>query len=192
MTLGVKRIYVEKRQPFAVAAQGLYHDLKDILGISGLTNVRIVNRYDIAGLTDEEYSKARNIIFSEPTVDDVYDEILPTANGSRMFAMEFLPGQYDQTADSAAQCVQMLTQKERPDIVSAKVVILAGAISDEEFAQIKDYCINPVETREACLEKPQSLDIKVDMPEDVPMLTGFINKTQAELEAISLSYNATS
>ncbi|MCE5287199.1 MAG: phosphoribosylformylglycinamidine synthase [Pelosinus sp.] len=184
MTLGVKRIFVEKRQPFAVAAQGLYHDLKDILGIIGLTGVRIVNRYDIAGLTEEEYSKARNIIFSEPTVDDVYDEVLSVADGSRLFAMEFLPGQYDQTADSAAQCVQMLTQKERPDIVSAKVIILAGNIAEEEFAQIKEYCINPVETREAKLGKPESLDIKVEMPDDVAVLTGFIKKTRAELEAM--------
>lgn len=182
MTQTVKRIYVEKRKPFAVEAQSLYHDLKENLGIGQLTGVRLINRYDMAGINDEEYALARNTIFSEPTVDDVYDEILPVGSGEKLFAMEFLPGQYDQTADSAAQCVQMLTQKERPAITSAKVVILHGGISQADLDTIKTYCINPVECREAQLTKPGSLEMVADIPADVAVLDGFIAKNTTDLE----------
>ncbi|SEP13149.1 phosphoribosylformylglycinamidine synthase [Propionispora vibrioides] len=184
MTQAVKRMYVEKRKPFAVEAQSLYQDLKENLGIGGLTGVRLVHRYDLAGLTEQEYILARNTIFSEPTVDDVYDEELPSTAGDSLFAMEFLPGQYDQRADSAAQCVQMLTQKERPAVASAKVVILQEAVSPDELARIKAYCINPVESREAQLTKPDSLDVPATIPDDVAVLTGFIAKTEDELKAM--------
>lgn len=184
MSQDVKRIYVEKRQAYAVEAQSLYHDLQENLGIHSLKALRLINRYDIAGITAGEYAKARNIIFSEPTVDDVYDEVLPVNPADRIFAMEFLPGQYDQTADSAAQCVQILTQKERPAILSAKVIILSGEISDAELGKIKDYCINPVECREARLDKPQSLDMKAEIPGDVAMLDGFINRTPDQLKQL--------
>ncbi|CUH95707.1 hypothetical protein P22_1785 [Propionispora sp. 2/2-37] len=183
MTQTVKRIYVEKRSPFGVEAQSLYHDLKENLGIGQLRGVRLINRYDMAGISEEEYALARNTIFSEPTVDDVYDEILPVGAGDKLFAMEFLPGQYDQTADSAAQCVQMLTQKERPVVVSAKVVILQGDISQDDLNTIKAYCINPVECREAQLAKPDSLEMVADIPADVAIFEGFIAKNTAELEA---------
>ncbi len=184
MIQDVKRIYVEKHQAFAVEAQSLYHDLQDNLGIHCLQSLRLINRYDIAGITDEEYAKARNTIFSEPTVDDVYDEVLPVNPADRIFALEFLPGQYDQTADSAAQCVQILTQKERPSILSAKVIILSGNISAEEFVRIKNYCINPVECREARLDKPENLDLKADVPPDVAVLDGFINLTPDGLKQL--------
>ena len=159
MRQAVKRIFVEKRSGFDVEARGLYADLKENLGIRGLEAVRIVNRYDIAGISSEEYDSARNVIFAEPPVDMVYDEDLPVNGTDRIFAIEYLPGQYDQRADSAAQCVQILTQKERPQVHSAKLIILSGRISDNEFAQIKEYCINQVEAREAALRKTESLEI---------------------------------
>lgn len=178
----VKRIYVEKKKGFDVEAQSLYVDLKENLGIKGLRDVRIVNRYDISGISDEEYRQARETIFSEPPVDLVYDEELPIAEDERVFATEYLPGQYDQRADSAAQCVQILTQKERPTILTAQVIILKGVISDDEFDKIKDYCINPIESREAALEKPDTLEVVPEVPEDVAVLEGFITKTPEELK----------
>jgi len=184
MSMGVRRIYVEKKTGFDVEAQSLYRDLKENLGIRGLTGVRIINRYDISGITDEEYAKSRSTIFSEPTVDYVYDETMETSAGDRVFAMEYLPGQYDQRADSAAQCVQILAQKERPRILSARVIILQGEISDSEFTQIKEYCINPVDSREAALDKPQTLEMECHIPAAVEVLTGFINKNRAELEKL--------
>lgn len=157
MSDSVRRIFVEKRPEFAVEAQSLYNELKQNLGIGGLEAVRVVNRYDVAGLTEQEYARSRVTIFAEPNVDDIYDETLPEGKASRVFAMEYLPGQYDQRADSAAQCVQILTQKERPEVATAKVILLEGDISDAEFARIKAYCINPVEAREASLDKPAAI-----------------------------------
>lgn len=191
----VKRIYVEKRPGFNIPAQTLYADLKESLGISGLTAVRLVNRYDIEGINEAEYLQARSTVFSEPTVDEVYDEVLPAASSDLVFAMEFLPGQYDQTADSAAQCIQILTQQDRPVIVTAKVIVLTGTITDEEFNRIKNYCINAVECREACLNKPATLRMMSEDPADVAALTGFIHKTGRELESfmaeagLAMSYN---
>ena len=182
--MSVKRIYVEKRQGFFdIPAQALCDDIEESFGLHQLKAVRVINRYDIEGLSDQEYQDARNIVFSEPTVDVVYDEVLPDFPNSRMFAVEFLPGQYDQTADSAAQCVQLITQKERPVIKTARVIILVGQISDEEFAKIKDYCINAIECREASLEKPKTLSMSSEMPKDVEVLTGFIDKTDEELKS---------
>lgn len=180
----IKRIFVEKKAGFDVEARGLYADLKENLGVSGLTGVRIVNRYDVAGLDSEEYTKARNIIFAEPPVDNVYDEELPVEKSAAIFAIEYLPGQYDQRADSAAQCIQILTQKDRPDVISAKVIILYGAINEQEISKIKNYCINPVEAREAALAKPTSLEIIHEIPGDVEILSGFIDKTGAQLEEL--------
>lgn len=180
--MNVKRVYVEKRQGFFdIPAQALCADIEESFGLHQLKAVRVINRYDIEGLSDEEYQKARNIVFSEPTVDVVYDEVLPAFPNSRIFAVEYLPGQYDQTADSAAQCVQMITQKERPVIKTARVIVLVGTITDEEFAKIKNYCINAIECREAALEKPQTLRMSSDIPADVKVLAGFIDKTDEEL-----------
>ncbi|MDO9535062.1 MAG: phosphoribosylformylglycinamidine synthase, partial [Bacillota bacterium] len=177
----VRRIYVEKRRGFDIEARSLFIDLKENLGIKGLEDLRIVKRYDIAGLDDQEYAQSRTIIFSEPPVDLVCDEILETADNERFFAIEYLPGQFDQRADSAAQCVQILTQKERPEIIFAKVIILKGAVSESDFNRIKGYCINPVESREASMDKPQSLQLETVVPEDVDILHGFMGKTAAEL-----------
>lgn len=177
----VKRIYVEKRPGFDIEAQGLLKDLRENLGIHNLEGLRLINRYDIAGLTEEEYAQSLNIIFAEPTVDWVYEEELEISAKERVFAMEYLPGQYDQRADSAAQCVQILTQKERPDIATAKVIIMQGPISEDEFKRIKDYLINPVEAREASLAKPESLAFTAENPADVEIISGFGQMTGAEL-----------
>lgn len=182
--MSVKRIYVEKRQGFFdIEAQALCADLIESFGLHKLKAVRIINRYDIEGISDVEYRKARGIVFSEPMVDVVYDGVLPDFPNSRMFAVEYLPGQYDQTADSAAQCVQLLTQKERPVIATARVIVLVGEVTDEEAEKIKQYCINAVESREAALEKPRTLNLSAEPPADVEILTGFIQMTEAELKA---------
>ncbi|SHN86627.1 phosphoribosylformylglycinamidine synthase subunit PurQ [Desulfitobacterium chlororespirans] len=178
----VKRIYVEKKPGFNIEAQGLLQDIQENLGIKNLEDLRIVNRYDVAGITSAEYAQARRIIFSEPTVDWVYDEELKLSPQDRVFAMEYLPGQYDQRADSAAQCIQILTQKERPEIAAAKVMVLKGQITEAELERIKQYCINPVESREAGLDKPENLAFVPELPEDVEIIEGFTGMAQTELE----------
>lgn len=180
--MNVRRIFVEKKKGFDVEAQGLLKDLKVNLGISGLEAVRIVNRYDVEGISVEEYLQSRNIIFSEPPVDIVYDEKIDIDINSLVIAIEYLPGQYDQRADSAAQCIQILTQGDRPVTKAAKLIILEGEISEEEYIKIKDYCINPVESQEASLEKPETLDNDIIIPEDVKVLDGFIDMNEASLE----------
>jgi phosphoribosylformylglycinamidine synthase len=179
----VRRILVEKKQGFDVQAQHLLKDLKDNLGIKGLEGLRIVNRYDVSGISDETYRQARNTIFAEPNVDLVYDEALDLPPGVRHFAMESLPGQYDQRADSAAQCVQILAQGKRPVILTSKLFLLYGAISDSEFQAVKDYCINPVDSREASLQKPSSLELETVTPDDVAVLEGFIAMNEDQLPA---------
>lgn len=169
----VKRIFVEKRPGFDVEALNLLADFQNNLGLKNVEKVRIINRYDISGLDGENFEKAKNTIFSEANVDIVYDENLPEDKDFRIFATEYLPGQYDQRADSAAQCVQLLTQGERPVVVSAKLVAVKGSITESEFAKIKGYIINPVESRLASEEKPESLDMKADVPDDVAVVEGF-------------------
>ncbi|MBP3780152.1 MAG: phosphoribosylformylglycinamidine synthase, partial [Selenomonas sp.] len=176
----VRRIFVEKRQGyFDTPARQLCSDLKETFQLDELKAVRIIRRYDIEGLSDEEFKAVRNIVFSEPPVDIVYEEKLPHFPNSRMFAVEYLPGQYDQTADSAAQCVQLVTQKERPEIRVAKVIVVVGDIDMETFAKIKDYCINKVESREAALEKPETLTTEYEEPARVEVLEKF-NSLDAE------------
>ncbi len=179
----VKRIYVEKKPGYDIEAQGLYDDLVESLGIEGLEGLRVINRYDISGISDEEFAKSRPIIFAEPPLDLVFDEDLKIPPEDRVFAMEYLPGQYDQRADSAAQCVQILTQKERPNIASAKVIVIQGQLSEEDFQRIKAYCINPVEAQEASLEKPESLEFEPVIPPDVESIERFIEKSPVELKA---------
>ena len=170
----VKRIFVEKRPGFDVEASNLMADLKNNLGLKNIEKVRMINRYDISGLDGENFEKAKNTILSETNADTVYDEVLPQDNDFKVFAMEYLPGQYDQRADSAAQCVQLLTQGERPQVVSAKLIAVKGDITDAEFAKIQNYLINPVESRLASLDKPESLDMKAAVPDDVAVITNFI------------------
>jgi phosphoribosylformylglycinamidine synthase len=180
----VRRIFVEKREDFAVEAKGIYKDLTQNLGIKGLENVRIINRYDISGITEQEFEEAKHSIFSEPPVDDIYDEVLPTKADDKIFAVEFLPGQYDQRAHWAAQSVQILTRKEYLSIRTAKVIVLQGVIGAEEFDKIKAYSINPVEAREARLDKPTSLALSVDSPANVEIIDGFIGKTVEQLKTM--------
>ncbi len=177
----VRRIYVEKKKGFDIEANGLYRDLKTNLKLDGLKSVRIINRYDVEGVSDQEYDAARKIIFSEPPVDSVYDENIDLDSNSRLIAIEYLPGQYDQRADSASQCVQILTEGERPEIKVAKLIVLDGQISDEEYLRVKNYCINPVECQEAKLDKPSTLDVDVLVPEDVKEISGFIEMDDSQL-----------
>ncbi|KYZ78216.1 phosphoribosylformylglycinamidine synthase [Anaerosporomusa subterranea] len=177
----VRRIYTEKRPGFNIEAQHLLADLRSHLGLTGLSAVRVVNRYDVAGLDEQSYQLSLTTVFAEPSVDVLYQEELPYKASDRVFAMEYLPGQYDQRADSAAQCLQILTQQERPMLLSAKVVVLSGVIADAELATVKAYCINPVESREASMEKPETLATEVAAPPDVAVLTGFIAQSDEML-----------
>ena len=179
----VIRVFVEKREGFDVEARHMLADLRDNLGLTKLTGLRLLVRYDIEGLSAEEFIRARGVVFSEPNADDVYDEEFTVAEGWRVFAMEYLPGQYDQRADSAAQCVQLLTQGERPRVLTARVVCLDGALTDEEFARVQAYLVNPVESRIASLDKPETLDITADVPADVARVTGFTAMSQEEIAA---------
>ena len=180
--MAVRRIYVEKKPGFDVEAKDILADLRENLNMTGLKDVRIINRYDVEGITDEEYSKARGLIFSEPPVDNAYDEKIEIPEGKR-FGVEALPGQFDQRAASAEECISILTAKDRPTVRYAKVYVLIGDVSDEDVAEVKKYVINPVETREASLEKPESLDMKVDYPEDVKTIDGFITMGEADMQA---------
>ena len=180
----VRRIFVEKRQGFFdIPAQQLCDDLKETFRLDELKAVRIITRYDIEGLSDEEYAAVKSVVFSEPPVDVVYEEKLPHFTNSRMFAVEYLPGQYDQTADSAAQCVQLVTQKERPQIATARVIVIVGDVDMDTFNKIKAYCINAVESREASLGKPESLDMAYEEPADVEVLETFNQLDEAGLQA---------
>lgn len=180
----VRRIFVQKKINFDVEAKSLLLDLKENLLINELEDVKIIHRYDVEGIDDEAYNQARTTIFSEPPVDLVYDEKLPLNNNERVFAIEYLPGQYDQRADSAAQCIQILTHKEKPVIRAAKVIVLKGNINNEQFNTIKNYCINPVDSREATLEKLESLDMQLSIPQEVEIIKGFIALSKEELEAL--------
>ena len=171
----VTRVFVEKKPGFDVEAKQMLWDLRHNLGLKQINGLRLLNRYDISGLSAEQFETAKKTVFSEPNQDNVYDEEFSYDEGSRVFAMEYLPGQYDQRADSAAQCTQLLTQQERPQVISSKVVVLSGEISDEDFEKVKSYLVNPVESRVASMDKPESLDIPVTVPENVARVTGFID-----------------
>ena len=171
----VRRVLVEKREGFDLEARALKKDLVESLHIDNIENLRILNRYDVEGISEEVYENAAKTIFSEPNLDVVYYEEIPKLNDERVFAIEFLPGQYDQRGDWAAQCVQIVNQGIRPAINTAKVYILSGKITDEEFSKIKDYCINPVDSREASLEKPETLKMETEIPTTVEVLDGFID-----------------
>lgn len=176
----VYRVFVEKKKGNDIEAGHSLADLKNNVGITALEDLRIINRYDVQGLSEEEFKEAVKQVFSEANLDNVYYE-LSIPEDWRYFATEYLPGQYDQRADSAAQCIQLLTAGERPDVASAKVIAVKGDITDEEFEKIKSYIINPVESRVASMDIPESLDIKADAPADIVRLTGFIAKNDDEI-----------
>ncbi|MCC0668223.1 phosphoribosylformylglycinamidine synthase [Clostridioides sp. ZZV14-6153] len=179
----VRRVLVEKREGFDLEAKALKKDLVESLHISSIEDLRILNRYDVEGISEDVYENAAKTIFSEPNLDVVYYEEIPELNGQRVFAIEFLPGQYDQRGDWAAQCVQIVNQGIRPAINTAKVYILSGKITDEEFSKIKDYCINPVDSREASLEKPETLKMETEIPTSVEILDGFIDLNEDGLKS---------
>ncbi len=181
MAILVRRLYVEKKPGFDVAAQGMLKDLRENFALSSLRNLRIAIRYDVDGLSEEDYAAACQQIFSEPPVDIVYQEEIPVNDGEWLLAVEYLPGQYDQRADNAAQCVQLLTQKERPQIKVATVYLFEGLSDDSQKEQVRNYCINPVDSRQAEMAKPATLEVSYAAPDDVPVLSGFIQMNQQEL-----------
>ena len=176
------RIFVEKKKGNDIEAMQILTDLRQNVGITALTGLRLINRYDVQGVSEAEFRRAVHGVFAEDNLDNTADEVT-FAPGERVFAMEFLPGQYDQRADSAAQCIQLLTAGECPRVASAKVIALAGDITDAEFDKIKSYLINPVESREATMAKPESLDLTADVPADIARIAGFIAKSDDEIAA---------
>ncbi len=180
----VKRIYVEKKESFAVKAKELEEELKGYLGIAGLEKVRIFIRYDVENISDATFEKACNSVFSEPPVDDLYMESIEMPADARCFSVEFLPGQFDQRADSAVQCVQFLKEDEQPIIKTAVTYLLIGTISDSEFDKIKSYCINPVDSRETGLEKPETLVQSFEEPADVGSFDGFADMDEDALREL--------
>lgn len=176
----VKRIYVEKRSGFDTEALHLKQDLSVNLSL-GIERLRLFNRYDIEGISDGDFNAAVQSVFSEPNADQVYYEQLPTLKGAAVFAAEYLPGQFDQRADSAAQCVQLLTQKEAPAVKAARVYALYGSLDDTQIDKIKAYIINPVDSRQADMTKPASLAMDIDYPPDVPVISGFIKYSDEQI-----------
>ena len=179
----VRRVLVEKRAGFDLEAQSLKKDLIESLHIDTIENIRVLNRYDVEDLSEEVFENAAKTIFSETNLDVVYYNELEDINeNDRVFAIEYLPGQYDQRGDWAAQCIQIVNEGKRPNISTAKVYVLSGNISDTDFDRIKSYCINPVDSREASLEIPKTLEMEIEVPTSVAILDGFIDFSAEELE----------
>ena len=185
----VRRVYVEKKPAFAVKAKELKHEIKHYLGISTVTAVRELIRYDVENISDEVFEKACKTVFAEPPVDDLYLEKFDVAEGARVFSVEFLPGQFDQRADSAVQCVQFLDENAAPIIRSATTYVIEGNVTDAEFEAIKHHCINPVDSRETGLEKPETLVTVFPDPEDVKIFDGFKDMAEADLKDLYSSLN---
>ena len=183
----VRRVYVEKKPDFAVKAKELKHEIKHYLGIAA-DEVRVLIRYDVENVSDETYQKALQTVFSEPPVDDIYEENFDAGAG-KVFSVEFLPGQFDQRADSAEQCVKLLNEEEEPVIRSATTYVIVGDIADDELEAIKKYCINPVDSRETGMDKPQTLVQEFDDPADVAIFDGFIDMPEDKLNALYSSLN---
>ena len=185
----VKRVYVEKKTDFAVQAKELQHEIESYLGIKDVTGVRVLIRYDVENISDEVFEKACTCVFSEPPVDHLFKETFEKNEGDRVFSVEYLPGQFDQRADSAVQCVQFLKEDEQPIIRSATTYVIEGNISDEELEAIKNHCINPVDSREAETEKPETLVTNFEEPEDVKIFTGFADMAESDLKELYDSLN---
>lgn len=186
--MAVYRIYVEKKAEYGVEEKSVMEDICTALQIESVKQVRIINRYDAEEITEENFNRAIPTVFSEPPVDNVYNELPEIKDNQRIFAVEFLPGQFDQRADSAAQCIQMLCRGDRPVVKYAKIYILSGNITDDEFKKIKHYLINAVEARECGLEKYQTLKIKYDIPTEVAVLDGFLNLDDKGLDDFVKKY----
>ena len=184
----VRRVYVKKRRGFDVEAKGIFSDLKENLQINGLTDVILLNRYDVDGIDDETYEKAKKTVFSEPQVDVCFDETYEFDKEDKVFATEYLPGQFDQRANSLEECLQIISGSKRPIAKSAKVYILKGNVQAEEVEKIKKYLINSVDSREASLEKPDTLEDKMEEPEDVAVIEGFIDMTDEDAQDFYKKY----
>ena len=184
MAEGVRRIFVEKKAGYAVEAESLLKEFRDFLGVKGLEEVRVIHRYDIEGIGADVYEKARNTVFAETPVDDFYEEDFIIPDKYQLLAIESLPGQYDQRADMAALCLQLINQGQKPELRYAKLILLAGDISRPEYLKIKEYCINPLESREANLDKPLSLKLEEGYPEEVGSIDNFTGMTFSELESL--------
>ena len=180
----VRRIYVEKKEAFAGKARGLHSEIKNYLGINEVTGVRVMIRYDVENISDEIFEAACNCVFSEPPVDILYKESFEIADNAKVFSVEYLPGQFDQRADSAVQCVKFLKEDEEPVITSAITYVIEGDITEEQLASIKSFCINPVDSRETGMEKPETLVSVYDEPEDVKIFNGFKDMPEAELKEL--------
>ena len=185
----VRRIYVEKKPEFAVAAKGLTHEVKSYLGVKGLEKIRILIRYDVEHISDEVYQAACRTVFSEPPVDDLYEETFPMGENDKVFAVEFLPGQFDQRADSAVQCVRFLKEDEEPIIRSATTYVVVGDVTEDEFTAIKNHCINPVDSRETGFVKPETLVTEFEEPADVIVFDGFADMAEDQLLELYRSLN---
>jgi phosphoribosylformylglycinamidine synthase len=180
----IKRVYVEKKQGCDIEAGQLLNDIRENLEINSLEGVRILNRYDVEGIAEDTYEKAKKTIFSEPAVDIIYEESFDMGADEACFGMEYLPGQYDQRADSCMQCIQIISGDDNAIVAAAKIFVLKGKLSKEELDKIKGYCINPVDSREATMDKPETLKMKLTVPPDVAEVAGFITKSDAEVKAL--------
>ena len=180
----IRRVYVEKKPGCAIEARAILLDLRENLGVHDLQGLRLLHRYDVSGLSAREMAQAKQKVFSEPPVDRIFAETFPMATDETAFALEYLPGQYDQRADSAVQCLQLLSPGVEPLVATARVMVLQGALSAAAIAEIKRYCINPVDSREASLSKPRSLVLRALVPKAVPVLKKFIALAASELTAL--------
>ena len=185
----VRRVYVEKKPAYAVQAKELKHEIRSYLGIDNMTGVRVLIRYDVENISDEVFEAACKTVFSEPPVDQLYRESFEMGSEDRTFSVEYLPGQFDQRADSAVQCVKFLKEDEDPVIRSATTYVIEGKITDDEFAAIKSYCINPVDSRETDMKKPDTLVTVFDEPKDVMIFNGFTEMPEAALKDLYDSLN---
>ena len=185
----VRRVYVEKKPAFAVQAKELKHEISSYLGIKSVTSVRVLIRYDVENISDEVFEKACRTVFAEPPVDDLYKESFESGKDAKIFSVEYLPGQFDQRADSAVQCVQFLDENAQPIIRSATTYVIEGGVTEEELEAIKHHCINPVDSRETGANKPDTLVTVFPEPEDVKIFEGFKDMPEEELKALYDSLN---
>ena len=180
----VRRVYVEKKEAFAVKAKELKEEIHGYLGIKGVEKVRVFIRYDVENISEDTYGAACRMVFSEPPVDVLFEEAIEVPENGRVFSVEYLPGQFDQRADSAVQCVRFLREDEEPIIRTAVTYLIIGQISDDEFSKIKAYCINPVDSRETDLIKPDTLITEFEEPADVIIFDGFIDMPEGKLHEL--------
>jgi phosphoribosylformylglycinamidine synthase len=180
----MNRLYVEKKPAFRSEADALLYDVKDSLRLQNLESIRILQRYDIEGASEASIQKAIPTVFAEPPVDDVYLENFPSSSDEITFGVEYLPGQFDQRSDSAAQCLQILGGGERPTVAAARIYLAKGKLTAEEITKLKKYLINPVDSREADLAKPNSIRRKAPEPSAVPAIKNFLVKSVQELTAL--------